>query len=237
MAYIVEQNGDRVVDAILTPQGRAKLALGQKLDISYFSLSDDQIDYTLYNSASAGGSDYYDNAIVNLPILEPVFNELQPIKYNLFSTDTTGAKPIISIAATAGFNGGVITVPKTKPPRTITVSCANAPVGSSEYFFIGILENTVYNSRTVISVATDASSGPYFSEQSVKTDYQNALDLASQYNAEHPGKKMFVFKSRFDLTSLIPNPSYSSITTLTIYPSALIGTAAPISVTVCATTV
>ena len=58
------------VDAVLTKTGRTKLASGHGINIKYFCVSDRGIDYRLYNPDHANGSDYYDEAIVNLPNIE-----------------------------------------------------------------------------------------------------------------------------------------------------------------------
>ena len=47
MGYL--DNSTIVVDAVLTKQGRKLLALGQGLNIQYFTLSDTGVDYSLWN--------------------------------------------------------------------------------------------------------------------------------------------------------------------------------------------
>ena len=60
MGYL---NGNTItVDAILTKHGRKKLAQGQSLGITQFSLSDDGIDYSLWNSSHPSGSANFLNA-------------------------------------------------------------------------------------------------------------------------------------------------------------------------------
>ena len=56
------------VDAVLTELGRQRLATTGNLNISKFSLSDDGIDYNLFDITNAQGD--YDRAILNMPILE-----------------------------------------------------------------------------------------------------------------------------------------------------------------------
>ena len=53
MAYLKNENGEIIVDAILTKYGRDKLSQRGQLAITKFSLSDDEIDYALYNANSA----------------------------------------------------------------------------------------------------------------------------------------------------------------------------------------
>ena len=56
------------VDAVLTELGRQQLATTGNLNISKFSLSDDGIDYNLFDITNAQGD--YDRAILNMPVLE-----------------------------------------------------------------------------------------------------------------------------------------------------------------------
>ena len=56
------------VDAVLTELGRQRLATTGNLNISKFSLSDDGIDYNLFDITNAQGD--YDRAILNMPVLE-----------------------------------------------------------------------------------------------------------------------------------------------------------------------
>ena len=55
------------VDAILTKKGRELLAKGDgSFNITQFALSDDEVDYTLYNPNHPSGSAYYGEAIENM---------------------------------------------------------------------------------------------------------------------------------------------------------------------------
>ena len=58
------------VDAVLTELGRQQLATAGNLNISKFALADDGIDYNLFDVTHTSGPDYYDNAILNMPLLE-----------------------------------------------------------------------------------------------------------------------------------------------------------------------
>lgn len=89
MSYLKNNNNKVVVDAILTDYGRKKLAGTGKLDIYKFSVCDDEIDYALWNENHPQGSDYYNSAIINLPILQALPGEALTMKYPLFTQDTT----------------------------------------------------------------------------------------------------------------------------------------------------
>jgi len=65
-------NGDIIVDAVLTDVGRQRLAMGGKnFQVSKFCLGDEEIDYSLYDSTNASGSAYYDIDILQTPVFEP----------------------------------------------------------------------------------------------------------------------------------------------------------------------
>ena len=89
MGYLSNQNNEIIVDAILTKYGREKLASGQQLGIIKFALSDDEIDYTLYNVNHPMGSDFFDLAIRSLPILEPVPNSTRQFRYYLYTNSVS----------------------------------------------------------------------------------------------------------------------------------------------------
>ena len=91
------------VDAILTRKGRQLLAQNDgSFRITQFALSDDEIDYTLYNPNHPSGSAYYGQAIENMPLLEAFSDETQDMKYLLTTLPRGTAKmPIIDIGYTA----------------------------------------------------------------------------------------------------------------------------------------
>ena len=85
MGYL--DNDTIVVDAILTKHGRKLLAQGQGLGITKFALSDDGIDYDLYNVDHPSGSANYANAITNLPQLEATPDDFTMMTYKLTTLD------------------------------------------------------------------------------------------------------------------------------------------------------
>jgi hypothetical protein len=97
MAYL--SNTSVVVDAILTDVGRQLLAQNDgSFQITQFSLSDDEVDYTLYNPNQPSGSAFYGEAIENMPVIQafPQANEI--MKYKLVTLPRgTAALPVISI--------------------------------------------------------------------------------------------------------------------------------------------
>ena len=83
MGYL--DNSTIVVDAVLTKHGRKMLASGGGLNITYFTLSDTGVDYTLWNPDHPSGSAYYGEAIENLPNLEALPNASYFMRNNLIT--------------------------------------------------------------------------------------------------------------------------------------------------------
>lgn len=104
MAFL---NSDTVtVDAILTTKGRELMARNDgSFRITQFALSDDEIDYTLYNSSHPSGSAFYGEAIQGMPLLQAFPDETQDLKYKLITLPRGTAKlPVLSLGT------GVITI-------------------------------------------------------------------------------------------------------------------------------
>jgi hypothetical protein len=62
------------VDAILTKRGRQILSQGGNFSITKFALSDEEVDYTLYDVTHPSGTDSYGVAIENISLLEAAPN-------------------------------------------------------------------------------------------------------------------------------------------------------------------
>ena len=101
MGYL--NNTSVVVDAILTKKGRELLARNDgSFQITQFSLSDDEIDYTLYNPNHPSGSAYYGEAIEAMPIVEAFPDDTQIMKYKLITLPRGTAKlPVLNIGYTS----------------------------------------------------------------------------------------------------------------------------------------
>ena len=67
-------NSSITVDAILTKRGREILSEGGDLNIVKFSLSDEEVDYTLYDVTHPNGTDSYGSVIENMSLLEATPN-------------------------------------------------------------------------------------------------------------------------------------------------------------------
>lgn len=97
MGYL--DNTSVVVDAILTKKGRELLSRNDgSFQITQFSISDDEIDYTLYNPNHPSGSAFYGEAIENMPVLEAFPDDTEIMKYKLITLPRGTAKiPVIDI--------------------------------------------------------------------------------------------------------------------------------------------
>ena len=123
------------IDAILTKKGRELLAKGDgSFKITQFALSDDEIDYTLYNPSHPSGSAFYGEAIENMPILEAFPDETQIMKYKLATLPRGTAKmPIIDLGQTS-----IVlkqTAEKGLTPQTLNYLDNNQVFESSGYTF------------------------------------------------------------------------------------------------------
>ena len=125
MSYI--DNQTVTVDAILTRKGRELLAQNGNLNITSFALADDEIDYTLYQPNHPNGSAFYDLAIRNTPVFEPVSDETQTMKYKLVSLNQgVTSIPVISIAQDKisvpnNYTGNITISPSTNPAYNLTL--------------------------------------------------------------------------------------------------------------------
>ena len=141
MGYL--DNSIVTVDAILTKKGRELLARGDgSFKITQFAVSDDEIDYTLYNPTHPNGSQYYGEAIENLPLLEAFPDETQSLKYKITTLPRGTAKlPILDI----GFSSIRL---KQGASLAITPQTLNY-LGSSQTFEAGGYVATIADARVL----------------------------------------------------------------------------------------
>ena len=87
------------IDAVLTKRGRELLARGRnEFAVTKFALSDDEVDYRLWDTAHPNGTNYYGAVIENMPLLEPVPDETQVLKYKLVTLPKeTSRLPILDL--------------------------------------------------------------------------------------------------------------------------------------------
>lgn len=92
-------NNTVTIDAVLTAKGRELLARNDgSFRITQFSLADDEVDYTLYNTSHPSGSAFYGQAIEAMPVMEAFPDDTQIMIYKLVTLPRGTAKlPIINI--------------------------------------------------------------------------------------------------------------------------------------------
>ncbi|GAI82543.1 unnamed protein product, partial [marine sediment metagenome] len=86
----LSNDGDIILDAVLTDTGRHRLAKGDgSFKIVKFALGDDEINYGQYNKTHASGSAFFDLSILQTPILEAFTNNTSTMKSKLISIPRT----------------------------------------------------------------------------------------------------------------------------------------------------
>ena len=154
MGYL--NNSIITVDAILTKKGRELLARGDgSFKITQFALSDDEIDYTLYNPAHPSGSALYGEALENMPLLEAFPDEAQIMKYKLTTLPRGTSKlPILDL----GFSS--ITLKQGASlaisPQTLNYQGATSTFEAGGYTAV-IADARVLNSFTGVGINTEAA--------------------------------------------------------------------------------
>ena len=141
MGYL--DNTSLTVDAILTKKGRQLLSEGA-LEITKFALADDEIDYRLWDSAHTLGTNYYGQAIENMPLLEAFANENQMMRYKLISLPKNTTKlPLVQVGQTSISHSrpGLRT---TLTPTTVNIANGNRSAG-----YTAILSNSAIASIAV----------------------------------------------------------------------------------------
>lgn len=158
------------IDSILTKKGRELLAKNDgSFKITQFALSDDEIDYTLYNPNHPSGSAFFGEAIEAMPIFEAFPDENQIMKYKLLTLPRGTAKlPVLDI----GYNsislkqGSSLSI----TPQTLNYLGATSTFESSGYTFnigdsrlislfegSGINTSEAKNTNSITTIGTNVS--------------------------------------------------------------------------------
>ena len=166
MAYL--NNNILTVNAVLTKKGREILAKTGGLNITAFALADDEIDYTQFNPNHPLGSAYYDIAIRNTPIMEPITDESQSMKYKLVTlNDGVTSVPTISVAQSVitvdrDYTGELLISPSTNPTYNVTLGYTAILANKN----VGTLVVTETNSLNSTSATIPTFSGDLTSQTS-----------------------------------------------------------------------
>lgn len=174
MGYL---NGDAItIDSILTKKGRELLAKNDgSFKITQFALSDDEIDYTLYNPNHPSGSAFFGEAIEAMPILEAFPDENQIMKYKLLTLPRGTSKlPILDVGYTAISlkQGASLSI----TPQTLNYLGANATFESSGYTFnigdsrlVSLFEGTGISTQEVNNINSTTTLGTNVSKTVIGT--------------------------------------------------------------------
>jgi hypothetical protein len=164
------------VEAVLTKRGRELLASDNGLNITSFALADDEIDYTLYDQDHPEGSQYFDMALRNTPVFEPLTDETQCLKYKLV-TLPSGTKyiPVIklgqqSITLDKDYNG------------VVTLNPTTNPVYNTRMGYTAVLSNREVGTLTGLGVSEDIGQNTaIFLGDTASTFAQTAVGLSFEF--------------------------------------------------------
>ena len=136
MAYL--DNTTITVDAVLTKKGRERLGQGRDaFRITKFAVSDDEIDYSLYNTSHPLGTNYYSNIIESMPVLEAIPDESQTMRYKLTSM-AAGLKRVPTLRGD-GLNVSSVTLDSlsetyTLKPETVVYQTQGGDLDTSKVY-------------------------------------------------------------------------------------------------------
>ena len=121
------------VDAILTKRGREKLAAGN-FNITKFALADDEVDYTLWDENHGKGTNFYGQAIENLPMVEAVPDESKVMRFKLMTLEKGSADITfegLNLSETTDKTTTMTVIGNaTGITQTVTISVTKKPVGA-----------------------------------------------------------------------------------------------------------
>jgi hypothetical protein len=147
-------NTSYILNAVLTKKGREYLAKSDgKFNITKFALADDEVDYTLWDTAHPKGTDYYGAVLESTPMIEPCVDPEVVMKYKLITLPVgTTALPYISNLTPLISNNALKAEYNSEglPPWTFTDSVLNpTTVGADgsfsaeKYSFLVLNKNVV----------------------------------------------------------------------------------------------
>jgi len=184
-----------VVDAILTKKGRELLARNDgSFQITQFSLSDDEVDYSLYNPNHPSGSAFYGEAIENMPILQAYPNDQEIMRYKLLTLPRGTAKlPVLDL----GYSS--ITI-KQGSSLSVTPQTLN---------YLGA--NTTFEQSGYVATIGDVRTMSTFTGVGINTAEANALNTTTTIGTNVSST---VIGTTINLTATTINTLFGSNTTL-----------------------
>jgi len=145
MGYL--DNTSVTVDAVLTKLGRQRLAEGN-LNITKFALSDDEVNYALYDTSHNLGTAFYGQAIERMPVLEAFTNDTQALTNKLVTLPkNTQILPVVTTAQSA--------ISLTNPGQSVVISPQTLNIaGANSGGYTFTLGNT-----DIVKMQLDGSTG------------------------------------------------------------------------------
>jgi len=177
MGYL--DNSSVTVDAILTRRGRELLSRNDgSFRITQFALGDDEIDYTLYNENHPDGSQYFGEAIENLPLVEAFPDENNIMIHKLVTLPRGTTKlPILQVGSTTITIG--LGQQNSISPQTFNFAGVNNTVETSGYLFT-IADRRLLQSLTGTGAnATRTGQLPFTGERLSQTVRGQSVTLAA----------------------------------------------------------
>tara|TARA_R110001592_G_scaffold9617_1_gene50958 strand:+ start:392 stop:1057 length:666 start_codon:yes stop_codon:yes gene_type:complete len=182
------------IDAILTKKGRELLAAGDGgFNITQYALSDDEIDYTLYNPTHPSGAAYYGEAIENMPLLEAFPDETQIMKYKLATLPRGTARlPILNT-----------------PPSVVLQQLATQAITPTTLNYITTSEPSGYT-----FTVSDARLFSSFQGTGIETTNANALNKATTSTTNGTNVSQTVIGTTLTLAATGVNTLFGTQTSL-----------------------
>tara|TARA_B110000908_G_C10158070_1_gene404618 strand:+ start:155 stop:820 length:666 start_codon:yes stop_codon:yes gene_type:complete len=182
------------IDAILTKKGRELLAAGNGgFNITQYALSDDEIDYTLYNPTHPSGAAYYGEAIENMPLLEAFPDETQIMKYKLATLPRGTARlPILNT-----------------PPSVVLQQLATQAITPTTLNYITTSEPSGYT-----FTVSDARLFSSFQGTGIETTNANALNKATTSTTNGTNVSQTVIGTTLTLAATGVNTLFGTQTSL-----------------------
>ena len=197
MAFL-DNSGDIVLDAVLTKEGRRRLAQGDgSFRIAKFALGDDEIDYALYDLNDPSGSKYAGLEILQTPVFQAQTAENTAVKNKL-----------ISVA-----NNDVLYMPKLK------VNTNESPTNSTLTSHVVIATRTAADAFSSISQASglingvstnEASDFPRYSifvDQGINKSEADGRDWSNKVASDLDNKEFAITMDNRLLRLVIPGQS------------------------------
>ena len=161
-------NTSYILNAVLTKKGKQYLSKSDsKFNITKFALADDEIDYTLWNSAHPRGSGHYGAVLEGTPMLEPCVDPEVVMKYKLFTMPVgTKSLPYISNvtpptltgenALKTEYNG------ENSPPWTFNDHVINPTTVGADGAFSSEKYSFLVLNKNVVDIGTDQGENANF---------------------------------------------------------------------------